>query len=150
MRSTPLKEALEICNLRAAVFGLAGRLVADKMSDQIFHDLQDFVDHMDVFATERNFEVYYPVNLAFYAYLIDATENNALKHEYSGLVNKIHLCRAAGLVQKDGMFLSNREHRDVIDALASGDKFRAQESFFRHVERAKHRFEKAAGTAQSV
>lgn len=150
VRSIPLKEALEIYDLRAAIFGLAGRLVADRMSDQIFHDLEGFVDRMDAFALERNFEGYYPVNLAFHAYLIDATDNTALKREYFSLVNKIHLCRATGLVHKDGMFLSNREHRDMVDALASGDKIRAQESFFRHVERAKRRFEQAAQTASTI
>ena len=50
-----------------------------------------------------------------------------------------HLFRARNLVQAGGLSVSNREHRAMVDALASGNRERAQEAFFRHVERAKTR-----------
>jgi DNA-binding GntR family transcriptional regulator len=42
-------------------------------------------------------------------------------------------------VQGGGLAVSNREHGEIVDALASGDVERAQAACWRHVERAKHR-----------
>lgn len=140
VRSISTAEALEIYDLRAAVFGLAGRLLADVVTDEILERLNDFLEDMDEFATQRDFDNYYRTNLAFHAYLIEAPGNTVLIEQYKSLVNKLHLCRARGLVHAGGLSVSNREHRDMVDALATGDRYRAQEAFFRHVERSKSRF----------
>jgi DNA-binding GntR family transcriptional regulator len=102
--------------------------------------LSEFLDRMDAIASGRDFEAYYPVNLAFHDYLVTSTGNQTLLREYKGFVNKLHLCRARGLVQAGGLAVSNREHREMVDCLASGNRERAQEAFFRHVERSKVRF----------
>src|SRR3546814_13807140 len=51
----------------------------------------------------------------------------------------MHLFRAKSLVQGGGLAVSNREHREMVDALASGDVERAHATHWRHVERAKAR-----------
>jgi DNA-binding GntR family transcriptional regulator len=140
VRSVSAKEALEIYEVRAAIFGLAGRLLADLVTDQMLARLNDYLDEMDQIAAGKDFDQYYPVNLAFHDYLVTSTGNETLVKEYKGFVNKLHLARARGLVQAGGLSVSNREHREMVDALASGNKERAQESFFRHVERSKSRF----------
>ena len=141
VRAIPVEEALEIYDLRAAIFGLAGRLLVTKLDDAMLDRLNAFLAQMDDIAARRDFDEYYPVNLAFHDYLIDATGSASLKNEYHSLVNKLHLCRAKSLVQAGGLSVSNREHREMVDALASGDPLRSQEAFFRHVERSKPRFE---------
>jgi DNA-binding GntR family transcriptional regulator len=140
VRSVSAKEALEIYDVRAAVFGLAGRLLADLVTDQILTRLNAFLDQMDEIAAGKDFDQYYPVNLAFHDYLVTSTGNETLVKEYKSFVNKLHLARARGLVQAGGLSVSNREHREMVDALASGNRERAQEAFFRHVERSKIRF----------
>jgi DNA-binding GntR family transcriptional regulator len=140
VKSISPSEAMEIYDLRAAVFGLAGRLLADMVTDVILDRLNDFLEHMDDFANARDFDNYYRVNLAFHSYLIEAPQSELLVEHYQSLVNKLHLCRARGLVQAGGLSVSNREHREMVDALASGDRYRAQEAFFRHVDRSKSRF----------
>lgn len=95
---------------------------------------------MDRIASSRDFNESYPVNLEFHDYLVRSTGNKTLLGEYHSLVNKLHLCRARSLVHAGGLAVSNREHREMVDSLASGDRFRAQEAFFRHVEHAKLRF----------
>jgi DNA-binding GntR family transcriptional regulator len=143
VRAIAVDEALEIYDLRAAFFGLAGRLLIDLVTDDMLTKLNDFLSRMDAAAECRDFDAYYPINLAFHDYLISAAGNATLIKEYHGLVNKLHLCRAKGLVQAGGLAVSNREHREMVDGLASGDKLRAQEAFFRHVERSRRRFETA-------
>ncbi len=144
VRSISVKEALEIYDLRAAIFGLAGRLLVDHVTDEMLATLNDYLQRMDALAEQRNFDDYYPTNLAFHDHLIGATGSASLVNEYHGLVDRLHLCRAKGLVQAGGLAVSNREHREMVDSLAAGDKLRAQEAFFRHVERSKRRFEMAA------
>ncbi|MBN9672072.1 FCD domain-containing protein [Roseibium aggregatum] len=143
VRSIPFDEALEIYDVRAAVFGLAGRLLVDLVTDDMLTKLYGFVDTMDALARDKHFESYYPVNLEFHQFLIGSTRHKTLQTEYNHLVNKLHLCRAKALVQPGSLALSNREHREMVDSLASGDKLRSQEAFFRHVERAKRRLQAA-------
>ncbi len=135
-----ITEALELYEVRAAIFGLAGRLLSDLVTDSMLEALNDFVDQMDVAAEARDFDSYYPINLAFHDYLITMTQNQTLVREYRSFVNKLHLCRTRGLVQPGGLAVSNREHREMIDSVASGSRERAHEAFFRHVERSKLRF----------
>jgi len=140
VRAISPEEALEIYDLRAAMFGLAGRLLADIVNDQMLDTLDDFLSRMDKASEARDFAAYYPINLAFHEYLVGSTGNQLLKREYKSLVDKLHLCRGRGLVQAGGLSVSNREHREMVDAIAGGNRERAFEAFFRHVERAKQRF----------
>lgn len=140
VRSISAQESLEIYDIRAALFGLAGRLLTDVVNDRILARLTEFVDEMDVIADAKDFDRYYPVNLAFHSYLINSTGNATLAKEYKSLVDKLHLCRARGLVRAGGLAVSNREHREMVEALASGNREQAHEAFFCHVERSKNRF----------
>lgn len=140
VRAISAEEALEIYEIRAGLFGLAGRLLTDLVTDSMLETLEDFIARMEVAAETRDIDQYYPLNLAFHDYLINATNNKTLAREYHSFVDKLHLCRARGLVQAGGLAVSNREHREMVDAIASGSRERATEAFFRHVERSKLRF----------
>jgi DNA-binding GntR family transcriptional regulator len=139
IRRLTLQEALEIYDLRCALFGLAGRLLAARMSDDILKHLSGALQQMDEVAEERNFDSYYPLNLAFHSFIVEKAGNATLATEYGAMVKKLHLFRARSLVQGGGLAVSNREHREIVDALASGDLERAHAACWRHVERAKHR-----------
>lgn len=141
VRSVSTTEALEIYDVRAAVFGLAGRLLADLVNDAMLTQLNVYLDQMDAIAAGQNFDDYYPVNLSFHDFLVTSTGNQTLVKEYKSFVDKLHLARARGLVQAGGLSVSNREHREMVDALAAGNRDRAQEAFYRHVERSKMRFQ---------
>ena len=150
VRSVPVQEVLELYDMRAALFGLAGRLLVDLVTDDLLEQLNDFLQKMDVLAANRDFEGYYPVNLAFHEYLIAKTGNASLVREYHNLVNKLNLCRAINLRQTGNLIVSNREHHEMVDSLASGDRHRAQEAFFRHVERGKRRFNMALAEDERI
>ncbi len=140
VREIPVDEALEIYDLRSAIFGLAGRLLADRLTDEMLLKLQAFLKTMDEHAANADFDAYYPVNLRFHSFLVTSTGNKTLVREYQSFVDRLHLCRARTLVQAKGLSVSNYEHREMVDALASGNVNRAHEAFFRHVQRAKLRF----------
>ena len=139
IRRLTLEEAIEIYDLRSALFGLAGRLLAARMNDPILEHLNEMLQSMDDAAEDRDFESYYPLNLAFHNFIVERAGSAALAVEYRAMVKKLHLFRARSLVQGGGLSVSNREHREIVDALASGDVDRAHAAHWRHVERAKFR-----------
>ena len=139
IRRLTVEEAVEIYELRAALFGLAGRLLAGRMNDEILAELNRALIEMDGAAAAANFEAYYPLNLEFHRFIVASAGNATLAAEYASFVKKLHLFRARSLVQGGGLAVSNREHREIVDALASGDMERAHAAHWRHVERAKHR-----------
>lgn len=139
IRRLTLTEAIEIYDLRCALFGLAGRLLAGHMNGQILTHLNEALEQMDVVAGERDFDSYYPLNLAFHNFIVEHAGNATLAREYGAMVKKLHLFRARSLVQGGGLAVSNSEHREIVDTLASGGAGRAHDACWRHVERAKHR-----------
>ena len=147
IRRLTLEEALEIYELRAALFGLAGRLLAARMDDETLAALTAQLQRMDEVAEERDFDTYYPLNLKFHSDIVERAGNATLGAEYRAMVKKLHLFRARSLVQGGGLAVSNREHREIVDALASGDVERAHAACWRHVERAKHRMLASGKTA---
>lgn len=139
IRRLTLEEAIEIYDLRCALFGLAGRLLAARIDHRTLEHLNEALGKMDAAAEERDFDSYYPLNLAFHNFIVEHAGNATLAREYGAMVKKLHLFRARSLVQGGGLAVSNSEHREIVDALASGDAERAHAACWRHVERAKHR-----------
>lgn len=149
VRQLSVEEALEVYDVRAALFGLAGRLLAQKMNDELLAKLNRQLDAMEAAAAKSDFETYYPLNLEFHRTIVESAGNKTLFSEYLRFVKKMHLFRAKSLVQGGGLAVSNREHREMVDALASGDVERAHATHWRHVERAKARLLAALETASS-
>ena len=151
VRQLSIEEALEVYDVRAALFGLAGRLLAQKMNDELLTKLNRQLDGMEAAAAKSDFETYCPLNLEFHRTIVESAGNKSLLAEYLRFVKKMHLFRAKSLVQGGGLAVSNREHREMVDALASGDVERAHATHWRHVERAKARLLAALeATAQSA
>jgi DNA-binding GntR family transcriptional regulator len=138
VRELSIEEVLEVYDVRAALFGLAGRLLAR---------LNSFLERMEIAAGGADFERYYPLNLEFHQLIVKSAGNDTLLAEYQRFVKKMHLFRAKSLVQGGGLAVSNREHREMVDALASGDIERAHATHWRHVERAKARLMAAMDVA---
>ncbi|HDZ73177.1 MAG TPA: FCD domain-containing protein [Aurantimonas coralicida] len=139
VRQLNIEEVLEIYDIRGALFGLAGRLVAQKMTDDMLGRLTRQIRDMEAAAAAGDFDTYYPLNLQFHRSIVEASGNKALIDEYSRLVKKMHLFRTKSLVQGGGLAVSNCEHNEMLNALASGDAERAHATHWRHVERAKYR-----------
>ena len=150
VRHLQLEEACEIYDLRGALFGLAGRLVAERMTDTLLAELRALVDGMEVSAAKGDLDAYYPLNLEFHELILKASNNKTLIDEYQRLVKKMHLFRVKGLVQGGGLAVSNSEHAAMLEALASGDAERAHATHWRHVQRAKDRMIKAVETTQVI
>jgi DNA-binding GntR family transcriptional regulator len=114
VREMSVAEAAEIYDVRAHLFGLAGRLAASRISFRDVAELRAMVADMQ---EAKDIDTYYPLNVAFHTRLVELSGNNRVAELYYALGKELHLFRRRGLVQGDSMVLSNREHMRIVEAL---------------------------------
>jgi len=114
VREMSVAQAAEIYDVRAHLFGLAGRLAANRISLEQVAELRAMVAEMQ---EAKDIDTYYPLNVAFHARLVELSGNHRVAELYNGLSKELHLFRRRGLVQGEAMVLSNREHMRIIEAL---------------------------------
>jgi DNA-binding GntR family transcriptional regulator len=141
VREMSVAQAAEIYDVRAHLFGLAGRLAARRVSKRDLEELRKMVDEME---SARDIDAYYPLNVAFHARLVDLSGNSRLADLYKSLSKELHLFRRRGLVQGESMISSNREHVRMIEALRNHDDDMAEREMVRHIEAGKARLLKGA------
>lgn len=139
VRRLSLEEACDIYAVRAALFGLAGRLCAERLGRAEVANLKRQVTAMDKAAKAKDFDAYYPLNLRLHEFIVDHSGNATLASHYRDLVKMLHLFRARSLVQGGGLAISNSEHGAMVEAIAARDAERAHRAHFDHVMQARTR-----------
>jgi len=114
VREMSAAQAAEIYDVRAHLFGLAGRLAASHISFRDVAELRAMVAEMQ---EAKDIDTYYPLNVAFHARLVELSGNKRVAELYNALGKELHLFRRRGLVQGDSMVLSNQEHMRIVEAL---------------------------------
>lgn len=137
------EDAIEVYDLRAGLTGLAASLLAPVMTEAHLSHLRHFVAEMEVAAENGDFGKFYPINVEFHDYIVRATGNGRLMKLYRGLVKEFHLFRSHGLVQRDALLESNREHHEIVAALEVRDALQSYDVSQRHVSNGKQRMLKA-------
>jgi DNA-binding GntR family transcriptional regulator len=132
-------DAVAIYDVRAGIFGTACRLLAERVTTTQIADLNALLAQMDVAGAKRDLEAYFPLNIAFHSAIVNGTGNTVLSETYFGLVSRLHLFRARGLVHGGGFENSNIEHRAIVAALDARDPRAAFEAGFAHVQAGKQR-----------
>ncbi|HWA81288.1 MAG TPA: FCD domain-containing protein [Acetobacteraceae bacterium] len=147
VREVTEEEAAEIYDLRAVLFGFAGRLLAPKMTEAQHEELAALVTAMDEAALASDIDRYYPLNLAFHQKLVAFAGNRRLAASYERCVQELHLFRRRALIPEGRMACSNDEHKAILAALAARRPAMAERLMTAHVLRAKARIlGDAAGT----
>jgi DNA-binding GntR family transcriptional regulator len=139
VRQLSQRDAEELYDVRAGLFGLAARLLAPKITDAELNLLDELTDKMDKAVEARSLDDYYPLNLTFHEMLLRGAGNERLNSEYQKLIKELHLFRARGLLHGGGLTVSNEEHREIVAALRRHDAIDAYEAAFRHVQNGKAR-----------
>jgi len=147
VREMSVAQAAEIYDVRAHLFGLAGRLAASRVTKQDLGYLLAMAEEME---RARDIDVYYPMNVAFHARLVELSGNSRLAELYKTLSKELHVFRRKGLVQGESMVSSNREHVRMIGALQARDADLAEREMVRHIHAGKARLLKGAEEELSV
>lgn len=132
-------QADDIYEVRAALFSLAGRLLATRVTDEEVVRLRAFVRSMEEAITRDDFDSYARENFAFHEFIVERAGNGVLAAQYLSLVKQLRLYRARSLMFGNAMRASNDEHREMVEAVAARDPDRADVAHRRHVESAKLR-----------
>lgn len=132
-------QAGDVYDVRAALFGLAGKLLAERITDEGIAKLRTFIADMDAAVTADDFARYVQLNFAFHEFIVIGTGNAALAQQYLTLIKQLRLYRARSLMLGDSMHASHAEHHIMVDAIAARDPARAYAAHVHHVETAKQR-----------
>lgn len=139
VRQLSAQQAYDLYDVRAVLFGLAGKLLAERITDVGAERLSRFIREMDAAMAGEDFDTYVKVNFAFHEFIVVSAGNAALAQQYLGLVKQLRLYRTRSLMHVESMHASQLEHRAMVDAVIARDPQTAQQTHHRHVEAAKER-----------
>jgi DNA-binding GntR family transcriptional regulator len=140
VRQISIDEAAELYDLRAALFGMACRRLAESRSQEHLNVLAALVSRMERAQRRRDSAAYYPLNLEFHQALLRFSGSARLEAMYGGLVKEAHLFRRYALSRAPNMRASNAEHRALLAAIAGGRAAEARRLGEQHVFAGKRRF----------
>lgn len=140
VREVSTKEALDLYDIRAGLFGTAGRLAAAIISTAQLRGMEDLIARMDAAIETSDIAAFYTLNNQFHHAVLIASDNEKLIEIYPLLEAELHLFRRRGLVLAGSMRTSNDEHKAILDALRQSDGTAAARLLERHILAGKARF----------
>lgn len=139
VRRLTAAEAFDVYDVRAALFGLAGKLLAERVTAEGVTQLKAYIADMDAAVAADDFEAYVKINFVFHEFIVVSAGNPTLAQQYLTLVKQLRLYRARSLMLGDAMHASHLEHHAMVDAVVARDPAGALAAHTRHVEAAKER-----------
>lgn len=139
VRCLSTSQAGDVYDVRAALFGLAGKLLAERITAEGIANLRTFIADMDTAVIADDFASYVKLNFVFHEYIVIGTGNAALAQQYLTLIKQLRLYRTRSLMLGDSMAASHAEHHIMVDAIAARDPAKACAAHIHHVEMAKRR-----------
>ena len=143
IRQIPVEEADEIYELRAVLDEFVGRRLAQTATPDNVRELSTRVDRMEKAAAKGDVETYLAANVDFHDRMVELAGNGKLLVMYRRLVNELHLYRHATLAQGGALPISTREHREIVDRIASGLPTAAGRALHDHVMASQERMHRA-------
>lgn len=149
VRSLSVKDALDLYDLRAALFRAAARLVAQRGTASAIAGLRAIDDAMTEAASEARFNDYYDRNLDFHTALMQAGGNPPLAQAYATATKGLHLFRKRTLLHPAQLDTSRREHDRILVALEARDASAAGQAAEKHIVLGRSRMLETLGTEVS-
>jgi len=108
------------------LFGFACMRLAETLTKRQAEELDTLIQAMDAAIEQKDGERYYRLNLEFHSALFTACGHQRVAQAYASLINELHLARRRTLGLVERMQQSNKEHRNLLDALKAGDGEKAR------------------------
>lgn len=139
VRDVPPEEAAEIYDLRAVMDELAGRRLAEHITEEQDRTLRNVVEQMEQAAKRNKPDAYHLLNLEFHDRMIEFTGNRKMAAIYRKLVKELSLARWRNLAQHQVLPHSAAEHREILKAIVAGDAENAGRLLYQHAMESKQR-----------
>ena len=139
VRSLPLEEAMEIFDMRASMDEMVGRRLAGSMLPTDLKEARGLVEQMEQAVKAKDSQRYHLLNLQFHDRLVEMAGNGKMTAIYRKLIKELSLFRRFNLADGALLPMSVGEHRQIVKAIASGDRDAAGRAMYDHVMDSKER-----------
>ena len=130
------EELVDIYKIRMRLEGLASREAALKISDEDKKKLCDSVELSEFYIGKQDTEHLKELDSEFHNIIYRASGNRLLSKTLSELHRNIKVYRKLSLTVPERLEKSVMEHREILNAIISGDADTADALTFRHIEAA--------------
>lgn len=117
VREISVDEAAHLYDIRATLFGLAGRLAATHANPEDIASLRAKVASLE----DAPLDDYYPGNVSLHRAIVALSGNPRLVELYDNVSKELHLFRRHGLEPDSARHTSNDQHSEIIDRLEARD-----------------------------
>lgn len=125
-----LKDA---CEVRAALESVAGYSAASKITPEQLAEMRSLLEQARVCIAERDFAAAHNINARFHHRIWEASGNRQVVGMLEMMKDRIHAI-SARLFRVPGQAEEGwRQHKEILDAIESGDALQARELLFRHI-----------------
>lgn len=118
VREISVEEAAQLYDIRASLFGLAGRLASARITAADADELRARIDRL---AAATSMDDYYPQNVELHKAIVALAGNPRLTDLYDNVSKELHLFRRHGLEPSTARHTSNDQHREILDRMQAGD-----------------------------
>ena len=139
VRDISVMDATEIFDLRAAMEEWVGRQLARHITQTQLQELNTLLQAMTQAVSDQRVDDYHQLNLQFHDRLVEMTGNRRLRALYRKLIKELSLFRRLNLAGAGALPLSGQGHRQIVDAIHSGDAAAAGRVMAEHVQGSKQR-----------
>jgi phosphonate utilization transcriptional regulator len=139
VRNLPVEEAIDIFDLRATMEEFVGRRLAQNIAPVALKEIRGLVEQMEQAAKAKDAHAYHLLNLRFHDRCVELAGNAKLTAIYRKLIKELSLFRRLNLADGWLMPISANEHRQIVKAIASGDRDAAGRAMYDHVMDSKER-----------
>ncbi len=133
VRSLSKDEFLELYQVREALEIMAVRLAVPRLGADDFAALQGLIDTMAEHAERGEITEFFEANVAFHAYLLEASGNRKLKELYGQLLGQMGRYRMRSLTLRGNLHRSVAEHAAILRAAKRGNTERAAHLMSEHI-----------------
>ncbi|WP_246257222.1 FCD domain-containing protein [Amycolatopsis anabasis] len=136
VREISVEEAAHLYDIRASLFGLAGRLAAARIATADADLLRAKIDRLE---STTSMDDYYPLNVELHRAIVALAGNPRLIELYDNISKELHLFRRHGLEPATARHISNDQHRLIVDHLQAGAADEAARLMEEHILAGKSR-----------
>jgi DNA-binding FadR family transcriptional regulator len=121
----------DLVDYRVVVEGGAAALAADRATAEQLEHLDRLAGEMEA---ANDFDAWSERDALFHLIIADASRSQRLVGQVAQIRAEVYRISKLGTVPHGTVSLSDREHREILRAVASGDAELARETMVRHVE----------------
>lgn len=131
-----IDDLIDIYRLRERLEGLASALATERITDEEINELSETVDLAEFYIKRQDTEHIKELDTAFHSIIYKASGSRFLSRTLSELHKKIKSYRKRSLAVPGRLEKSEKEHREILDAIKAKDAELADRLTSLHVRRA--------------